>query len=201
MSKGLFIAIYGLGGNMLDPAGGEATINAKAAARGLTVHSTPYAYTATQAIVDEIAAYMKAEPGKPLFICGDSCGANVIPYIIAKTPSASYELACMIQASMYCNTSPEGGQYPPIKQNCRRALVYYSSFALTGGLGCFQPQPETVPAKPQIVANGWHVVNDGSTLYQAIERDRPHPDDQDPAIHTAIFAVVDGVLSEMAGRA
>jgi len=196
MSKGLFIAIYGLGGNMLDPAGGEATINAKAAARGLTVHSQPYAYTDTQAMVDEINAYRKAEPGKPLFIAGDSCGANVIPYIIAKTPNATYDLAAMIQASMYCNNSPEGGQYPLIKKNCSRALVYYSSFALTGGLGCFQPQPETVPSKPQIVANGWHVVNGGSTLYQAIYRPAPHPDDQDPLIHGAIFAVVDGVLNE-----
>jgi hypothetical protein len=196
MSRGLFIAIYGLGGNVLDPAGGEATINAKAAARDLTVHSRPYDYTAWQAIVSEILAYTKAEPGKPIFAAADSCGANILPFIMSKVPAVSFELACMIQASMYCNNSPEGGQYPPIKKNCRRALVYYSSFALTGGLGCFQPQPETTPPKPQIVANGWHVMNGGSTLYQAIYRPAPHPDDQDPIIHGAIFAVVDGVLNE-----
>lgn len=193
MSKGIFIAIFGAGGFALDPAGGQRTIAQKAISRGLTCRAEPYDYTDTQTICDAVRAFAKANPALPIFLEGDSCGANVLTQLIADLAPLTIAAAFPIQASMYCNFN-----YPGIKSNCERFLGFYSDFALTGGLGTFIAQPESVPAKP-VIRGPWHVVNGGKTLYQMRHVPAPHPDDQDVAnVQNPIFIVVDDVLAAQA---
>jgi hypothetical protein len=188
MSRGLFLAILGAGGEILDP-GGQNMIVAKARQRDLTC-ADPYQYTATQAIAEAVRAFKKDNPSLPVIMEGDSCGANVLAYLIAALAPIQIDYAGFIQASMYCNFN-----YPPIKPNCGIARIFYSDFAHTGGLGTFVPQPESVPAKP-IIRNGWHVVNGGKTLYRADYIPAAHPDDQDVAnVQNPMFADIDGILT------
>lgn len=195
MTKGLFIPVFGLGGSELDP-GGQAEIIQKAKARDLSCPDTAYQYTDTQAIQDAILAFVKAYPGLPIFSEGDSCGANVQSQILAYCAPIKIDLVGCIQASQYCNFN-----YPNIGPNCKRIMIFYSSWILTGGLGVFIPQPQSVPANP-IVRGDWHVVNNGQTLYQARYVPAPHPDDQDVVnVQNPFFAAVDQILAEQAGQA
>lgn len=179
MTKGLFVAILGAGGSWLDPVGGQAAIVAEAKTRNLTV-AGPFEYTDTQAIFDTISAFAKSNPGLPIFIEGDSCGANVIQQLISDLRLVQIDYACFIQASVYCNFN-----YPDIKANCRKALVIFSDWAHTGGLGVFIPKLE---------------VGNKTTIYRQKYIPAAHPDDGDPLVHTLLFADVDAILSERAAQ-
>ena len=179
MSNGLFVSILGLGGSWLDPVGGQAAIVVEARKRGLTVLG-PFQYTDTQAIYDAVRSFAKANPGLPIFIEGDSCGANVIQQIIADLAPLRIDYVCFIQASVYCNFN-----YPDIKANCRKALVIFSDWAHTGGLGVFIPKLE---------------AGNKTTIYRQKYIPAAHPDDGDPVVHAMLFADVDAILNERAGQ-
>lgn len=182
MTKGLFVSILGLGGSFLDPIGGQAAIVTEAKKRDLTV-TGPFQYTDTQTVFDTIRNFAKTNPGLPIFIEGDSCGANVLAQIIADLQSVkvSIDYACFIQASVYCNFD-----YPDIKSNCRKALVIFSDWAHTGGLGVFIPKLE---------------AGNKSTVYKQKYIPATHPDDQDPVVHNLLFGDVDAILNTVAGQA
>lgn len=190
MSNGLFIAVLGAGGTVLDP-GGQAQIVASAKQRGLDVARSPYQYTDTQNIYDDVRAFAKAYPTAPIILEGDSCGANVLQQIIADLAPLKIALAFFCQASLYCNFN-----YPDIKANCARARVIYSD-GRTLGLGQFVPKPEVLPSKP-VVMDGWEVCNNGATLYRQNFIPAPHPDDNDPAVQALLFADVEAILEAIA---
>lgn len=194
MSRGLLITVFGQGGYRLDPANGMRAIAAKGIARGLTCRAEPYDYTDRPVIVSVVRQYAKANPGKPIFFAADSCGANLIAQLIADLAPIKIDYAAPIQASMYCNFD-----YPKIKANCARIRVFYSDVAHTAGLGTFIPQPELVPAKP-VIRGGWHVVNNGATLWRADYVPAFHPDDDDVAnVQSPIFADIDAILAAAEG--
>jgi hypothetical protein len=180
MTKGLFISIFGAGGSWLDPVGGQRAIVAQAKTRDLVVLG-PFQYTDTQAIFDAIVGFARANPGLPIFTEGDSCGANVIQQIIADLAPIKVDYACFIQASVYCNFD-----YPDIKPNCGKALVIFSDWAHTGGLGVFIPKLE---------------AGNKTTVYRQKYIPAAHPDDGDPLVHTLLFADVDAILNAYAGQA
>jgi len=193
--KGLFIPVFGLGGTALDP-GGQAQFIGKAKARRLECPDVAYQYTDTQAIQATILSFARRFPHLPIFSEGDSCGANVQAQILANCAPIKLDLVGCVQASQYCNFN-----YPNIGANCKRIMIFYSSWVLTGGLGVFIPQPASVPTSP-VVRGDWHIVNGGSTLYQARYVPAPHPDDQDVTnVQNPFFSVVDAILTDSAGQA
>lgn len=188
--KGLFIAIYGQGGYHLDPVGGQRLIVQKALSRGLQARTEPYDYTDRPTIVGAIRSFNRLFPNLPIFIEGDSCGANVLQQLIADVRPVPIAGAYFIQASIYCNFD-----YPNIKDNCHRALVFYSD-ARTAGLGQFVPRPEIMPTDPKQADGDWHLANAGKTWYCTKFVPAMHPDDQDVAnVQNPIFTDVDKVLA------
>lgn len=177
-TRGLFIAIFGAGGSMLDPSGGQATIVTEAKKRGLTVLG-PFQYTDTQSIYDAIKDFAKNNPGLPIFLEGDSCGANVLQQIIADVAPIKIAYACFIQASEFCNFN-----YPGIRSNCLKALVIFSDWEHTGGLGIFVPPLD---------------AGNKTTIYKQKFIPAAHPDDNDPVVQNLLFADVDAILGQGAG--
>lgn len=189
-TKGLFVPIYGQGGWHLDPVGGQRLIAQKATARGLQCRAEPYDYTDRPVIVQLIRSFHRLYPGLPIFIEGDSCGANVLQQLIADVAPVEIAGAYFIQASVFCNFN-----YPNIKDNCRRALVIYSD-ARTAGFGQFVPRPEVLPTDPNASDGEWHLANNGKTWYCTKFVPAMHPDDQDVAnVHNPIFADIDKALA------
>jgi hypothetical protein len=171
--------IYGLGGSMLDPAGGMATLMAKIAALGVIVPAQPWDQANIQAVADAIKSH---EPDALQFIVGDSCGANKAPWVAAAvSPRQIVYIAC-IQASVYCQTG-----CPDIPANVGQALVIYSDYVHTGGLGCYIP----------ILAAG-----NKATKYRQSFVPAAHPDDWDVAnVQNPILADIRRILDDAAGQA
>lgn len=69
---------YGLGGQVLDPAGGEVLLTQKIKELGVNVGNSPYLYSDVQTICDQILA---TPAGSLIIVGGNSLGANNAPYI------------------------------------------------------------------------------------------------------------------------
>ena len=190
MSKGLYVTVFGAGGSMLDPAGGMRTISQKCAARGLVGQLEPYNYTDT-AMVD----WIKSQPADlPLFLIGDSCGANRLPWIADAIAPRKVTGMFPVQASIYCNAG-----CPTIGANVENALIIYSDWAHTGGLGVFIAQLAEMPTDPNLADGGWHLGNKGHTRYKQLFVPAPHPDDNDVAgVQDPIFSTIDQLLAAAA---
>jgi hypothetical protein len=143
--------IYGLGGSMLDPAGGMATLMAKIAALGVITPAVPWDETNIQAVADAVNSH----PADALvFLVGDSCGANKAPWVAAAVAPRKIAYIACIQASVYCNEN-----CPPIGTNVEQALVIYSDWEHTGGLGTYIPPPapgNTVTKYKQVYVPAFH---------------------------------------------
>lgn len=154
--KAYCACIYGLGGSMLDPAGGMATLNLKIKALGVDVAPQPW----DQSNIELVSNYMKQLTLETqLFIVGDSCGANKAPWVAAALAPRKVAYIACIQASEYCQ---EG--CPPIGTNVGEAFIIYSDWAHTGGLGVYIP----IRAKGNLL-----------TRYRQKYVPAPHPDDND----------------------
>lgn len=191
--KGLFVAIYGWLGQAADPAGGQTRMIQRAQALGFECPiaeggkvALPFAYNDSFGIVKAVKVFREKNASLPIVLEGDSCGANVIAQLVAWLSPIEVVYAAMIQPSTYCNFN-----YPNIAGTCKRARIFYSDFAHTGGLGTFIPQPQITPRVAQIDAKGWHLVNNGKTLYRADYVPAFHPDDED------ISHVQDPIFSDL----
>lgn len=172
VTKGFCGTVYGAGGSMLDPIGGMATINQKAAALGLKVAPQPYDYTDGQDVADRIRQFPLAVP---IFLIGDSCGANRLSWIANAVAPRKVNLYA-IQASVYCNSG-----CPPIGTNVDNALIIFSDWAHTGGLGVYIPP----------LAEGNKHTNYRQLYVPAI-----HPDDNDVLrVQNPIFADIKKILA------
>jgi len=168
--------IYGLGGSMLDPAGGMATLESKIATLGVQTAAQPW----DQNNVEALAAFLKTLPSETLiFIIGDSCGANKAPWVAAElAPRPVAYIAC-IQASVYCQTN-----CPDITSNVGQAFIVYSDWAHTDGLGCYIP----------IRAAG-----NTTTKYRQSFVPAAHPDDWDVAnVQDPILKDIQAILDNAA---
>ena len=111
---GYYVCVYGLGGSLLDPIGGMAAISQKCQAMGLVGQLTPYDYTDTSMV-----SWIKGlPPNDPLFLIGDSCGANRLPWIAEAVYPRKVTAIYPIQASVYCNAG-----CPDIPDNVENALI------------------------------------------------------------------------------
>lgn len=175
--KAYCACIYGLGGAQLDPPGGMATLQQKIAALGVDVNpGGPW----DQANIEAVAGYLKTLPAAvALFIVGDSCGANKAPWAAAAIAPRKVAYIACIQASIYCQQN-----CPDIPPNVGEALVIYSDYVHTGGLGCYIPRPA-----------------DGNTATRYRQSFVPafHPDDQDAAnVQEPILADIKRILATVA---
>jgi hypothetical protein len=184
---------YGLGGVDLDPPGGQRLILQKGHAMGLIVPPAPF----SQATPQDMAAWLKKQSEDTLlFIEGDSCFANKVAWVAAEVYPRKIAGLYSIQASIYCNTG-----CPHIGPNVERALIIYSDFIHTGGLGTYIPIPEIMPDHPmpelyKPADSGWHLANKGKTLYRRIYVPAHHPDDEDvERVQNPIFADIRAVLA------
>ena len=148
--------IYGMGGSILDPAGGMTTLMAKIKALGVITPNVPWDQANIQAVADAVKSH---PPDAPIFLVGDSCGANKAPWVAAAVAPRKIAYIACIQASVYCNEN-----CPPIGTNVEQALVIYSDWAHTGGLGCFIPPP---------------APGNKTTKYRQVYVPAAHPDDDD----------------------
>jgi len=171
-----YACLYGLGGSILDPAGGMATISQKCTALGLDGQLTPWQYTDAQAVSDWIKTLPKTDP---LFLIGDSCGANRLTWIAASVFPRIVTGLYPIQASIYCKNSDNDDD--EIWANVQNAIVIFSDWAHTGGLGVFVATPK---------------AGNKTTNYQQKYVPAPHPDDQDVAnVQDPIFASIKALLA------
>jgi hypothetical protein len=156
MTQAYCECIYGAGGSMLDPVGGMATLMAKIAALGVVTPAVPW----DEENIEAVAAAVRKHPADALvMLIGDSCGANKAPWVAAAVAPRKIAYIGCIQASAYCN---EG--CPPIGANVGQALVIFSDWAHTGGLGVFVP--------PLAAGNT-------TTKYRQVYVPATHPDDND----------------------
>ncbi|HEX4410465.1 MAG TPA: hypothetical protein VH206_16960 [Xanthobacteraceae bacterium] len=164
--------IYGLGGSVLDPAGGMATLMAKIKALGVITPNVPWDQANIQAVAD---AVNKHPADAMVFLIGDSCGANKAPWVAAAVYPRKISYMACIQASVYCQNG-----CPDIPNNVQQAFVIYSDYVHTGGLGCYIP----------IRAAGNTV-----TRYRQAYVAAPHPDDNDVAnVQNPILADIKNLL-------
>lgn len=156
MSKPYVACIYGMGGSMLDPAGGMAALLAKIKALGCDGPDQPF----DEDNIEAVAEAIKSQPADaPIIIVGDSCGANKAPWVAATVrPRRIAYMAC-IQASAYCNAG-----CPPIGDNVDEAFIIFSDWAHTAGLGVFIPPP---------------AAGNRTTKYRQQYVPAAHPDDND----------------------
>ena len=178
MTQAYCECIYGLGGSMLDPAGGMATLMAKIKALGVVTPDVPWDQANIQAVADAV----KLHPAGALqFLVGDSCGANKAPWVAAAVAPRKIAYIACIQASVYCQTG-----CPDIGDNVDQAFVIYSDYVHTGGLGCYIP-----------------ILSPGNkhTKYRQSFVPAAHPDDWDVAnVHNPILADITQILSGAAGQ-
>lgn len=173
--KAYCACIYGLGGSMLDPAGGMATLNQKIHALGVDVADKPWDQTDVQGVADFIK---KLPPDASVFLVGDSCGANKAPWVAAAVAPRKIAYIACIQASTYCNDG-----CPAIGPNVGKALVIFSDWAHTGGLGVFIPPLAT---------------GNKTTKYRQKFIPAAHPDDQDPVVQNMVLADIKAILAAQA---
>lgn len=176
MIAGYYACLFGLGGSVLDPAGGMRTISQKCAALGLQGQLEPWQYTDVFAI----EAWIKPLPVlAPLFLIGDSCGANRLTWLARAIAPRKVTGLYPIQASTYCrNSSPDDDAIGP---NVENAIVIFSDWAHTGGLGIF--------VAPLAAGND-------KTKYTQKFVPAPHPDDQDVAnVQNPIFASIKALMA------
>lgn len=169
--------IYGMGGSMLDPAGGMATLFAKIRALGIEGPSQPF----QEEDILRVVAALKSLPNETkIFIIGDSCGANRAPYVAAAIRPAHVAYMACIQASIYCTAG-----CPPIGDNVDEAHIFYSDWAHTEGLGTYIPVCQHPPN------------NNGKTLYRQSYVPAVHPDDNDVLrVHIPILNDIKRVMSQ-----
>jgi hypothetical protein len=164
--------ILGLGGFLLDP-GGASTLCRRVSSLGVSV-PTPYPQNNLQPVYDAV----KAVPsGNKLFLAGDSCGCTRIIQIAKDIyPRVVDGLYC-IQSSYWCQMGSV-----PIGDNVKEAIIFYSSWLLTGGLGVYKP-PLVVPptlAKGESLYDGkTRVGNNGRTKVTYLYVPDLHPGDND----------------------
>lgn len=184
VAPGYFGCVYGLGGSMLDPAGGMATLETKGGVLpGMTTAAQPWDQNNVQGLADHI----KALPASTqIFLTGDSCGANKLPWVAAAISPLKVSGMWPIQASVFCNAG-----CPPIGSNVQEATVVFSDYIHTGGLGVFCAPLEVPPvvAAGETIDDGKvRVGNNGHTKIRYVYIPAAHPDDQDPVVQDMVIA-------------
>src|ERR1700686_4506305 len=156
---------YGLGGQVLDPAGGEVLLTQKIKALGINVGASPYLYSDVQTICSEILA---TPPGSIIIVGGDSLGANNAPYIAtAIRASRGVDYLFGFQPSVW-------GYHSTVPPSVVEALcIYNPTWVETGGLGDY----------PWPLATG-----NRRTKISYIKNSDPHPGDGDVAMQDVILA-------------
>lgn len=164
--------VLGLGGLLLDP-GGASALCRRVTALGVNV-PTPYPQHNLRPVYDAI----KGIPcGDKLYLSGDSCGCTrIIQLAKAISPRAVDGLYC-IQSSYWCQMGAV-----PIGDNVKEAIIFYSSWLLTGGLGVYKPSlvvPPKVATGESLYDGKTRVGNNGRTKVTYLYVPNLHPGDND----------------------
>jgi len=170
----------GMGGYVFDPGGANIICNA-ARAKGFRVPS-PFQQSRIELVRNDIKSRPLTEQ---IFYAGDSCGANKGAWVATAVYPRKITGMYLIQPSFWCNAGE-----PAIPDNVEEVIVWYGSWAMTGGLGVYKP-PLKVPPKllpgEDLYDGKWRTGNNGKTRIRYIYRNWFHPDDNDPYIDSMII--------------
>ncbi len=145
--------MYGLGGSIFDPAGGEIQLVKRLKEIGVKTADSPYQYSDVQKIVDAINHPASPTADEKVIIGGDSLGACNTPYV-AQYCHRQIDYIFGFQPSLY-------GAHVPITANVKEAHCIFGGVE-TLGLGMYKWQ----------LAPGNH-----HTRLLLTEHHAPHPDD------------------------
>jgi hypothetical protein len=121
--------IFGLGGQALDPAGGERYLATRLEAKGFTVGG-PYNDADSQAVFD----FLNDKDATFRAIVGDSLGADYAPLYAKELKPVVIDYIGGFQPSMYA-TDVRGGKVT-VPDNVKEArCIRNPNFVATGGLG------------------------------------------------------------------
>jgi hypothetical protein len=165
-------AMFGMGGQYLDPSNGLRKLVADAAARGINVMGSPYRYQQGQEIVTQI---MQLPLGAKVAIGGASCGANTAPGL-GQALEAHRRIDYMFgfQPSLWCGCNDKANAVPA---NVSKALcIWNGNMAMTGGLGYCK------------WTAGEH------TAFELVDRRVMHPGDHDTAMQEKVLAELTRLL-------
>lgn len=164
--------MFGLGGAMFDPAGGEVVLCKKIAALGVDIAASPYQETDQDKIVAVLtAAHAK---GHKIIIGGDSLGANNTPAVAAAVREImGVDYIFGFQPSLY-------GAHNQITPNVIQArCIYNPDWLETGGLGAY----------------AWELMEGNSrTKLSIITANDFHPGDDDVSMQNLILADIQRVI-------
>jgi hypothetical protein len=164
--------MFGLGGAVFDPAGGEAVLCQKIAKLGVNIGGSPYQCDDVQTIVNGIIA---APKDAKIIIGGDSLGANNTPYVAqALVGHRNIDYIFGFQPSLY-------GLQVPISANVIEARCIYNPNPLeTAGLGAYR----------------W-VCADGNktTRLRVVTNSDAHPGDDDVAMQNLVLGDIQRIIS------
>ena len=168
---------YGLGGQVLDPAGGEVLLTQKIKALGVNVGSSPYLYSDVQTICDEI---LTTPEGSVIIVGGDSLGANNAPYIAtAIRAQRGVDYLFGFQPSVW-------GYHSEIPPSVVTALcIYNPNWVETFGLGDY-PWP--------LMAGNTRTKGARGRPDIYMTNSDPHPGDNDPIMHDVIISDIKVLL-------
>lgn len=171
--KAVACVMFGMGGAIFDPAGGETVLVQKIKALGVDTAASPYQCTDSQAIANVLMA--AHAQGARLIVGGDSLGANNGPYIAQSLRThLGLDYLFGFQPSEY-------GQQVTIPRSVVEArCIYNPNFFATFGLGAYewQLEPGNVRTKLRIVTN-----ND------------MHPGDDDVAMQNLVLADIQRIIA------
>lgn len=161
--------VLGLGGFWLDP-GGAATICRRVSALGIRV-PTPFPQNNLQPVYDAIR---RVPPTDKLILGGDSCGCTRIIQLAADIHPRPVDYMFCIQPSYWCQAGSV-----PIGDNVQEVVVFYSSWALTWGLGVYKPPLRIPPVGASIYDGQTRFGNNGKTRVRYCYVPDLHPADND----------------------
>lgn len=166
--------MFGMGGAVFDPAGGEEVLCGKIKALGVDIAGSPYQCTDLSAIATVL--HRAHSEGKKLIVGGDSLGANNGP-AIAQAVRQSFGLDYLFgfQPSLY-------GAHVEVPRNVVEARCIYNPNPITTfGLGAYEWQLE---------------AGNSRTKLRIVTNNDMHPGDDDVAMQALVIADIKRIVGD-----
>ena len=170
MSKIVCCVMYGLGGSVFDPAGGEVVLVEKIKALGIDTAGSPYQYSDVQAIANVLLGKWDKR-----IVGGDSLGANNSPYVAqAVRQHVGIDYLFGFQPSEY-------GQHVLVPRSVVEArCIYNPNWLITLGLGAYAWQVE---------------AGNTRTKLRITTTTDMHPGDDDVAMQNLVLADIQRIIA------